>query len=60
MMDLVKLETLLTLLGDALFALENVGVEEELCQRIRAVLKRESGEEAVTRVDDDLWDEMGY
>ena len=56
----MKLETLLTLLGDALFALENVGVEEELCQRIRAVLKRESGEEAVTRVDDDLWDEMGY
>jgi len=59
-MDMVKLETLLTLLGDALFALENVGVEEELCQRIRVVLKRESGEEAVTRVDDDLWDEMGY
>lgn len=50
----------LTLLSDALFALENIGVEPELCERIRAVLKAANPHTYVERGDTKLFDEMQF
>jgi hypothetical protein len=52
---------LLTLLGDALFALEDTGAYPELCERIRAVLKAQGTQSSnVERGDTKLFDEMGF
>lgn len=49
-----NLDHLLTLLNDALFALENIGVEEDLCERIREVLREEHPPDHVTPYYDEI------
>lgn len=54
-------EDLLTLLSDALFALENMGIEQDLCERIREVLKAQGTQSSnVERGDSKLFDEMPF
>ena len=53
-------EDLLTLLGDALFALEDTGSYPDLCERIRAVLRAENPHSNVERGDTKLFDEMPF
>jgi len=51
-------DNLLNLLADSLFALESIGVEEDLCERIRQVLREERPEESP--VQHGIWDEMPW
>jgi len=52
-------DDLLTLLGDALFALENMGIEQDLCERIREVLKAQ-GTQSSNVERGNIFDEMPF